>query len=470
MPAASFLPRRTIALVVACAIAACGESVEPREPVTAVEVTPPTATLGVGATLPIAARVIGTGGEELGDRELFWNTSDSAVALVDGNGVVTAVSSGTAQIAASSEGKSGIVAVTVVPTPVSSVVVLPTQLTIGVAATSRIQAQTLDANGLPLTGRPVLWASGTEQVATVDDAGVVTGVSVGSATITAASEGKSATAQVTVTPGAPATLTISPSSLAIGIGGTGQFTATVRDVSGAVIPGAPVTWSISGGAASISANGLVTGLAGGTSTVTATSGSASSTATVIVSAAPPPVASVVVVPSAPSVNVGATVQLTASTFDASGNLLTGRVVSWSTSNALVASVSSTGLVTGLLPGTATITATSEGQSGTATVTVVLAGGARLIIVSGDGQVANRGKKLPNPLVVRVEDAAGNGVANLTVSWAVTSGGGKVSASSTKTDRQGYSHVDFTLGNGKGTQQVTATVSGVGQVTFTAIAQ
>jgi len=50
--------------------------------------------------------------------------------------------------------------------------------------------------------------------------------------------------------------------------------------------------------------------------------------------------------------------------------LTGRAITWTTSNAAVATVSGTGLVTGVAVGTVTITATSEGQSGTATVTVV----------------------------------------------------------------------------------------------------
>src|SRR5260370_1371949 len=72
----------------------------------------------------------------------------------------------------------------------------------------------------------------------------------------------------------------------------------------------------------------------------------------------------------PPVAVGATVQLTATPKDAAGNVLTGRVVTWTTSNSAVATVSSTGLVTGVAPGgPVTITATSEGQSGTALIRV-----------------------------------------------------------------------------------------------------
>src|SRR2546422_1005257 len=70
-----------------------------------------------------------------------------------------------------------------------------------------------------------------------------------------------------------------------------------------------------------------------------------------------------------TVLVGVTVQLTATTKDAAGNVLTGRTVTWATSNPAVATVNFTGLATGVAAGQATITATSEGQSGTAAITV-----------------------------------------------------------------------------------------------------
>ncbi|MGH7583095.1 MAG: Kelch repeat-containing protein [Gemmatimonadales bacterium] len=84
---------------------------------------------------------------------------------------------------------------------------------------------------------------------------------------------------------------------------------------------------------------------------------------------PPAVASVSVTPDSPSLQVGATLQLSATLLDASGHRIINHVVSWSTSNATVTSVSDSGLVTALASGTATITATSEGKRGRALVTV-----------------------------------------------------------------------------------------------------
>jgi hypothetical protein len=90
---------------------------------------------------------------------------------------------------------------------------------------------------------------------------------------------------------------------------------------------------------------------------------------IVVNGTPAPVAQVTVAPASASVASGATKQLTATLRDASGNVLTGRTVSWGSSNLSGATVSATGLVTGVAPGSATVTATSEGKTGTAAVTI-----------------------------------------------------------------------------------------------------
>ena len=86
-----------------------------------------------------------------------------------------------------------------------------------------------------------------------------------------------------------------------------------------------------------------------------------------------PVASVSVSPNPASVAAGATTVLSAAPEDASGNPLSGRAVTWSSSDESKATVSG-GVVTGVAVGTAMITATSEGQQGSATVNVTDGGG------------------------------------------------------------------------------------------------
>src|SRR5207248_2301585 len=101
----------------------------------------------------------------------------------------------------------GNVTVTCAQPSIASVVVSPASATVPVGQTLQLTATPEDANGNPLSGRTVTWSSGSSAVAAVNGSGLVTGVALGSATITAASEGKSGSASVTVTPvGATVTL------------------------------------------------------------------------------------------------------------------------------------------------------------------------------------------------------------------------------------------------------------------------
>src|SRR3989441_12229619 len=172
-----------------------------------------------------------------------------------------------------------------------------------------------------------------------------------------------------VSPSAVANVSVSPSPATVLVGGTKQLVVRLEDAAGNVLTGRVVTWASGNTAvATVSGAGLATGVAVGSATITATAEGKNGTAAVTVTVPPPvPVASVTVAPA--TVLVGVTVQLTATTKDAAGNVLTGRTVTWATSNPAVATVNFTGLATGVAAGQATITATSEGQSGTAAITV-----------------------------------------------------------------------------------------------------
>ena len=68
--------------------------------------------------------------------------------------------------------------------------------------------------------------------------------------------------------------------------------------------------------------------------------------------------------------VGQVAQFTATLFDADNVALTGRSIAWSSSDASKVRVDATGQITGVAPGTATITASSDGQSATTSVTIL----------------------------------------------------------------------------------------------------
>src|SRR2546430_13234346 len=302
--------------------------------------------------------------------------------------------------------------VTVTVAPVSAVSVAPTAATILMGATTQLQATTTDSLGNVLTGRTVTWASNNSAV-TVGGNGLATGAGTGSATITATSEGQSGTATITVTNVPVATVTVAPTSANLQTGQTVQLTATARDASGNILSGRVITWSSSNASvASVNGSGLVTGAGAGSATITATSEGQSGTSSVTVTFVP--VASVTVNPGSASVQVGQTVQLTATPKDANGTALPGRVVTWSSANTAVATVNGTGLVQGAAAGSATITATSEGQSGTATVTVTVAPVAT-VSVSPTSAYVQPGQTVQ--LTATTKDANGNTLTGRTVTWA-----------------------------------------------------
>src|SRR5215210_904552 len=84
---------------------------------------------------------------------------------------------------------------------------------------------------------------------------------------------------------------------------------------------------------------------------------------------PAPVASVTVTAPATTIEVGQTVQLVATAFDAAGVTLQNRAFDWAPSNPTLATVFASGLVTGVAPGEVQISATSEGVTGTIGMTI-----------------------------------------------------------------------------------------------------
>src|SRR5213596_1878807 len=328
---------------------------------------------------PLTASAVGGGRVQFAVYGIRKNGNSVAVSVAYAatGGIISAVglytagqSAGTYQVIATQSGGTlaSTAAVTISSVQVASVAVSPVAAGLPVGATTQLTATPEDSSGTALTGRAVTWATSNGAVATVSASGLVTGVAAGSATITATSEGQSGTSALTVTNVPVASVTMSPAAATVTVGTTTQLTATPKDANGTALSGRALTWATSNAAvATVSASGSVTGVAAGSATITATSEGQSGTSAITVTNVP--VASVTVSPTAAGVTVGATTQVTATPKDSNGTALSGRVVTWATSNAAAATVSASGLVTGVAAGSATITATSEGQSGTSAITV-----------------------------------------------------------------------------------------------------
>lgn len=378
-----------------------------------VTVTPATQTIIATGTTTLTATVKDINGTTVTDRAVAWSSSNTSIANVSSSGVVTGVAPGTATITATSEGKSGTSTITVLPVPVGSVTLSPTAPNVVIGTTQTLTATVKDQNGTVVTDRIVNWSSSATSIATVSQAGVVTAVALGTATITATSEGKSGTSAVTVVPVPVASVVVSPSTNPLQVGQTVQLTTTIKDQNGTTVTNRAVTWASSDNTiATVNATGKVTAVAPGTATITATSEGKSGTATVTVT--PVPVGTVAITPSSPSVVIGTTQQLTATVKDQNGTTVTDRVVTWSSSATAVATVSSTGVVTAVALGTATITATSEGKSGTASVTVTPVPVGSITLNPPSASIAT---KQTATFTATVKDVNGTVVTDRPLTWA-----------------------------------------------------
>ena len=388
------------------------------EPVTSVTVGLASTLLDVGQTTQATATLLNTAGTAFTGPTVAWQSSNSAIAAVNASGVVTAVARGTVTISAVADGKTGGAALTVGPKSVATVVVSPNPASAAVGQTAQLTATAKDAAGTALVGRAITWASSNAAVATVSNTGVVSAVSMGSATISATANGVTGQTQFNTTAVTAASVTVSPSSPNATVGQQVQLIATVYDAAGTVLASRAPAWSSSNPAvATVSTTGLVTAVAKGNASISASVDGKSAAATLSVDTPPPaPVASLTVTLGSSNLNVGQSTQAVAVTRDAAGNVLTGRTITWSSAEPTLATVSSSGSVAAIAPGSVSIVATSEGISNSATLVVTNPAPAPVSTVTLSASSTAMLVGQTQAISVILRDAAGNSLSGRTIAW------------------------------------------------------
>ncbi len=350
-----------------------------------------------------------------------------------------------------------------------SIAVTPDTTTLVTGSSQSLTAQPKDASGNTLSGIVLAWASSDTTVATVTQSGAVTARKAGTAQIAASAYGVNGLATVTVIQVPVAEVHVAPSGVVARVGTTVQLSDTLEDASGNVLPGRPVTWATDNAAvASVDQTGLVTARATGVAHISANvpastgqaavSGQATVTVTLI------PVAAITISATTTSVFVGQTIQLLGIPTDSTGAPLIGRVVTWQSLNTGVATVSSTGIVTGVAPGSATIQATCEGKTATVGITVskvpvssvLLSPAVFSLLVNGTQQ-----------LTAQVTDAQGHVVQGAQVTYSVKNATATVSASGLVTAvNPGTDTIVGTSGGASGIAIVTISLEPVATVNVT----
>ena len=339
-----------------------------RHAVATLQASPASLSLVTGALAPVTVAGVAPDGTVLPPAALSWTSSDPSVAAVDADGVVAAVGVGSTMITATSGGAQVAVPVAVGLPPVVDLQLAPATMSLVRLARAQLVATPRLADGTVARDRLLAWTTSDASVATVGGDGTVSAVGVGVATVTAAIDGRSASAEVEVAPLPPSATVVSPSTVQIIAGGSFTLAATVTDGAGDPLPNTPIAWSSSSpGVALVSSAGHLIAVAPGQATVTASA--AGMTSTVAVTVLPVPVASVRLSSGARALVVGQTLDFDATPLAADGTPLPDRAVTWTSSSSSIGTVSSNGVVTAVAPGFTIVTATSEGVESSVKVDV-----------------------------------------------------------------------------------------------------
>ena len=203
------------------------------------------------------------------NKNVSFESADAGIAAVNANGVVTGVSAGETTITVTTQdgGFTGVCTINVYHQAVTGVTIEPSEAELTVGSSTKLTATVLPENA---SNKNVIYSVDDESILSVDQDGNVTGLSLGTATVTVTTEdgGFTASSEITVIPVRVTGVGISPEAASIGIGHTIQLTASITPSNAA---NKNLSWSVSDETIiSVDGQGTVTGLSGGTATVTVT--------------------------------------------------------------------------------------------------------------------------------------------------------------------------------------------------------
>ena len=322
-------------------------------------------------TVRLSATVRDAGGSLFESAPITWSTSESAVALVSADGLVTSVDNGVATVTATSGSTSFPTVVTVQQT-VATVNLQPESVVFAdLLDATPLLIGVLDRLGAPVLGQVVTWTSSDEAVATVDATGIATAVGTGTTSISAEAGGVTAIVTARVVPELTL-LAATPSSVDAEVASTVALSVRAEDLLGSSYEGATVLWNVdSGGGAMTSSSmtssdengytGAVWALGTGAGIQNASASIATRGATVVVNFvanafAAPAATAFLLTDTAHLSGRGETAFLAPSFEDVFGNVAQATSVSWESSDPMIASVAGDGLVTAGDTGTVHITA------------------------------------------------------------------------------------------------------------------
>lgn len=315
------------------------------KPVVSISLNPNSIEMKVGQSETLIATV---NPEDADDKTIIWASSNEGIATVDGEGNVVAMSIGTATITATCGNVYASCLVSVIPTPAESIEIMPTEATLTIGDNLQIAATVLPEE---TTDPTIVWISNDPSIASVDNNGLVIANSVGSTSIIARCGDISTECKITVVSPLPNRIELTPKDGKIKVGETIQATANVYPENAG---DKTVVWTSNDPSiATVDANGNITGISLGETTITAACGEV--TATCSITVIPTPVESITLSNSELLMRVGKTSELLPIVLPTDA---TDPSIRWSSDNESIATVDENGKVTAVSVGTTTIIATS----------------------------------------------------------------------------------------------------------------
>jgi uncharacterized protein YjdB len=378
-----------LGLVSAVLAAGCGGGDQGRDPVlglpatslVSVAVSPTTTSVAIGATQQFTATAAYSDGSARDITLLSaWTSATPAAGTVDAaRGIAVGVAAGTSVITAAFEGKSGSATLTVLPARLVSLAVAPVNPSINIGNTQQFVALGTfsDNTTRDISAVSTFSSASTNVASVVASTGLALGKAQGTSVISASSGGLTGNATLTVLPATLVSLGLTPAVNSLAVGATAQLTALAGYSDGSVVDvtGASTYVSASTAQVAVAASGVITGVAPGTSVITASFGgrTATASATTLNGAVLPGVtiSRLVVTPEIGTVLVNGSMPFAATAFYSNNtSAIVTTAVSWTSSSTAIATVLPTGIATGVSAGNVVLTAALDGASGTANLTVL----------------------------------------------------------------------------------------------------
>lgn len=425
---ASFLPpslrrtvvvaQRTAAALSALVLLAACDALNPNKEACSVTIAPTSFTVAVNGSQLVNGTAFDCDGNSMQNKTVNFSSANSAIATVTAGGQVIGISVGQTTVSATANGKSGTAQVTVVAQPPTTVTISPANFTLRLTNVRQFTAVARNSEGNPVTGRTFVWASSNSAVASVDPSGNVSALGIGTATITAVTDGITGASNVTVTNIPIGACSLSPTSQTVTVSAQSQPTLTLRDTANNVLPplGRPITWvSDNEIVATVSTSGVITARQAGTARITASSVEYPSISCATnFTAVNPRIATATIQPQTGQLRIGIPRQFTVTLADSVGGAIPpGRVVTWTSATPAIATVSATGLVTGIALGSARIAVRAEGAVDTVTFSVTKIPVAVVRLSPLSSSVI---QGTPVQLTATVEDSAGTVVTDRVIEW------------------------------------------------------